>query len=116
MRWHRAMPRAKRDRLLEYLERHSPATGRELVRFLGITRQALSQRLAPLIAAGTVVKSGTTRGARYFIAKNAPTIREAARVVELRGADESRVYDEMAVRLALASALRPNVATIAQYA
>ena len=110
------MPRAKRDRLLGYLERRSPASGPELCRFLGITRQALSQRLAPLISSGAVIKSGTTRGARYFIASNAPAIREARRVIELRGADESRVYDEMAARLGFASALRPNVASTLQYA
>lgn len=110
------MPKNKANRLFAYLERHSPATGPELCRYLGITRQALSQRLSPLIASGAVVKSGTTRGARYFIAKSAPAAREAARVIELRGADESRVYDEMAARLRLASELRPNVASIVRYA
>lgn len=110
------MPEAKRDRLLAYLARHSPATGPELARFLGITRQALSQRLGPMIASGTVVKSGTTRGAKYFIADQAPASRDTARMIELRGADEGRVYDEMAAKLGLASALRPNVASIVQYA
>src|SRR5262245_39852263 len=108
------MSKTARDRLLAYLERHSPASGPELSRFLGITRQALSQRLSPLIASGAVLKSGTTRGARYFIAKKAPAVRETARVIELRGADESRVYAEIAAKLSLASTLRPNVAGIVE--
>lgn len=60
-----------RDRLLAYLAARSSATGPELCRHLGITRQALSQQLRPLVAAGDVVKSGSTRAARYHVTEQA---------------------------------------------
>lgn len=66
------MSESTRDRLLDYLAEHSPATGPELCRHLGITRQALSQQLRPLIVSGDVVKSGSTRAARYYATDQAP--------------------------------------------
>ena len=107
---------AKGDRLLAYLERHSPASGPDLCRHLGITRQALSQRLRPLLASGAVVKAGTTRAARYYSAAHAPAANQVVRSFDLRGADESRTYDEIAARLNLRTSLRPNVESIVHYA
>jgi anti-sigma regulatory factor (Ser/Thr protein kinase) len=110
------MKPAKRDRLLGYLEKHSPASGPDLCRHLAITRQALSQRLRPLIASGAVVKAGTTRAARYYLATHAPAANQVVRSVQLRGADESRTYEEIAARLNLRTSLRPNVESIVRYA
>lgn len=110
------MSESTRDRLLAYLARRSPATGPELGRHLGITRQALSQQLRPLIASGDVVKSGSTRGARYYAADQAPRARSASSTLDLRRADEGRVYDDLAVRLGLENTLRGNVAEIVHYA
>ncbi len=110
------MTDAKRDRVLAYLEKHSPASGPQLCRHLGITRQALSQRLRPLIASGDVVKAGSTRAAQYYSAANAPAGKQAARTLNLRNADEARSFDEIAARLNLRASLRPNVATIVHYA
>ena len=104
------------DPLLQYLDSHSPASGPELCRHLRITRQALSLRLKPLIAAGAVIKSGSTRSARYYAAARAPDANHVARSLPLASADESRVYDEFAARLNLAAELRSNVAGIVQYA
>jgi anti-sigma regulatory factor (Ser/Thr protein kinase) len=104
------------DSLILYLEKHSPATGPELCRHLGITRQGLSRRVKPLIASGAVIKSGSTRAARYFAAGKAPTPNRVARSLPLASADESRVYDEFAARLNLATQLRPNVGGIVHYA
>jgi anti-sigma regulatory factor (Ser/Thr protein kinase)/biotin operon repressor len=110
------MANAHDDPIVAHLEKHSPATGPELCRHLGITRQALSQRLRPLIASGAVVKAGSTRAAQYYAPRNAPAAKRVDRSVELRNSDEARVYDEIAARLNLASALRPNVAGIVHYA
>lgn len=104
------------DPLLRYLDKHSPASGPELCRHLGITRQALSLRLKPLIAAGAIVKSGSTRSARYFAADRAPAANRVARSVPLASADESRVYDEFSARLHLSAELRSNVSGIVHYA
>jgi biotin operon repressor/anti-sigma regulatory factor (Ser/Thr protein kinase) len=103
-------------RLLSYLAKHSPASGPELCRHLGITRQALSQKLRPLIAAGDVVKAGSTRAALYYAPAKSPAGKRAARSLPLRGADESRAYDEIDARLSLRQSLRPNVAAIVHYA
>jgi biotin operon repressor/anti-sigma regulatory factor (Ser/Thr protein kinase) len=108
--------KAKTDRLLKYLESHSPASGPDLCRHLGITRQALSKRLRPLIAAGEVVKSGSTRKARYFVPGKAPPAREVSKSLKLKNADESRVYEEAAVRLNFDALLRRDVESIVHYA
>lgn len=107
---------SKNDPLLDYLRKHSPASGPQLCRHLGISRQALSLRLRPLIASGAVVKVGATRGARYYIREQAPPGQEISRSLDLRGVDEGQTYDEIALRLNLKSALRPNVERIVHYA
>ena len=57
-----------RDLILAYLEREASATSTELAGHLGVTRQAVNLHLRPLIDAGAVVKTGSTRNARYFLA------------------------------------------------
>ena len=104
------------DPLLEYLKNHSPASGPELSRHVGISRQALSNRLRPLLATGAVIKSGSTRAARYYAPQHAPPGREVVRSLPLQDADESRVYDELAARLNLDSSLSPGAASIVHYA
>lgn len=103
-------------RILDYLARRKSATGRELRERLGISRQALSLHVRALIHAGTVVRSGTTRGARYAAARRAPAAAAVSRLLRIPGADESQVWDELAATLNLGRALRPNVAGIAHYA
>jgi biotin operon repressor len=103
-------------RLLAYLTRHSPASGPELCEHLGITRQALSQKLRALLTSGEVVKTGSTRGALYYSPARAPAAKHAARSLSLRKADESRAYEELDARLNLRRSLRPNVAAIVHYA
>ncbi len=110
------MPESTRARLLAYLAAHSPATGPELCRHLGITRQALSRQVRPLIASGDVVKAGSTRAARYYAADKAPRARRVSLALDLRDADEGRAYDAVAARLSLEARLRPNVASIVRYA
>jgi len=106
---------AKR-RLLAHLARRKLATGRELRERLGISRQALSLHVRALIDAGKVVRSGTTRGARYALASRAPAAAVMSRVVRIPGRDEGRVWDELAAGLNLHRALRPNVEAIVHYA
>ena len=110
------MSGTKTNPLLAYLADHSPASGAELCRYLGITRQALSNRLAPLIASGAVIKTGSTRAARYYAPDQAPRGREVSRVLKLHKADEGRVYDEVAARLKLKTSVRANIESIVHYA
>lgn len=103
-------------KILAYLSRRASATGGELRAHLGITRQALSVHLRGLVEAGEVVRLGSTRGARYTLASRAPAATTISRTLRTRGLDEGRVWDDLAVRLNLRRALRPNVEAIVRYA
>lgn len=110
------MSAAGKNRLLAYLKAHSPASGPELCRHLGVSRQVLSTWLRPLIADGAVVKSGSTRAARYYLPDRAPDKRRMSRTVNLADLDESRAWDEVAIRLNVETLLKPEVADILRYA
>lgn len=56
------------SRIVELLTR-GPASAAELVPLLGVSQPTLSRALRPLEAAGRVVRFGTTRGARYGLAR-----------------------------------------------
>jgi DNA-binding transcriptional ArsR family regulator len=104
-----------RRAILAYLAKRAAATGGALRARLGITRQALSVHLRKLIEAGKVVRSGTTRNARYSLPAHAPAARVVSRSLRTKGLDEDRVWEELAVRLNLHHALRANVETIVRY-
>ena len=105
-----------KSRILAYLARRRSASGGELRSHLGVSRQALSMHIRGLVAAGKVIRSGATRGARYMLATRAPAPATVSRTVRIRGLDEGRVWDELAAGLNLGRALRPNVEAIAHYA
>jgi len=102
--------------ILARLARRRSASGGELRERLGISRQALSVHLRALIDAGKVVRTGTTRGARYTLARRAPPPAVVSRTLPTRGLDEARVWDDVAARLNLRRALRSNVEAIVHYA
>jgi anti-sigma regulatory factor (Ser/Thr protein kinase)/biotin operon repressor len=102
--------------ILSFLAKRRSAAGRELWERLGITRQALNPHLRDLIRAGRVLKSGSTRGARYSLARGRLPVLERSRVLSLRGLEESAVYERLAAGLSLSSRLRPNVEAIVRYA
>ncbi len=102
--------------ILKYLARRPASSGRDLAQRLEITRQALNLHLRELIRAGRVLKSGSTRGARYSLAgKRLPSaaLRLALRLPDV---DEAVVYDRFALSLNLQAQLRPNVEAIVRYA
>lgn len=106
---------AKR-KVLAYLARRVSATGGELRRHLGISRQALSTHLRGLVEAGKVVRLGTTRDARYMLASRAPAPTVVSRTLRTRGLDEGRIWDDLALQLALRRSVKPNVEAIVRYA
>jgi hypothetical protein len=103
-------------RILAYLGRRPSAAGGELRAHVGLSRQALSLHLRSLIRAGTVVRSGTTRSARYWLASRAPATAVVTRALRLPGLDEDRVWEDLAAHLNLRRGLRPNVEAITRYA
>src|SRR3989304_3735295 len=97
-----------KGRILAYLSRHKSATGGELRAHLELSRQAMSLHLRPLIEGGKVVRSGTTRGARYGLASRAPAPAVVARApfTEMpNNASEPREAQRCAIRFALGAGL-----------
>lgn len=85
-----------------------------------ITRQTLAQHFRELIVAGKLVKTGSTRGARYFLPSKAkksgaafPSLHALFRT---RGLEEDRVFGDVAFRLQLKKRLSQNARDIVQYA
>ena len=103
-------------KILAYLSRRASATGGELRAHLGLSRQAFSIHIRNLIVSGTVVRSGTTRGARYALARRSPAPAVVSRRLLTRGLDEGRVWEDVAARLNLQRALSPTVEAIVRYA
>jgi biotin operon repressor len=105
-----------KHRILELLSGADTMTGPELCEQLAISRQALSVHLRALIDSGQVVKSGSTRAARYGLASRAPEPLVVTRAYPLEGLEESVVYDALATNLGLRRQLRPHVEEIVRYA
>jgi len=104
-----------KSKILNLLERSDAASGRELREHLAISRQALSVHLRQLIESGKVVKSGSTRAARYSLAARAPAPLAVRRDLALASLDEAEVYEEVALNLGLRGQLRSNVEAIVRY-
>lgn len=107
--------RSTRDAIRDYIEENGSATGPELAEYLGITRQAVSLHLRQLIANAEIIKTGSTRAARYLPGDAAPAERQVKRTLALVDLDESSVYDDIAIVLTL-SRLRNNIESIVHYA
>ncbi len=106
----------RKKAILAYLARRPASSGRDLVEYLGITRQALHLHLRALIRTGRVLKSGSTRGARYTLAGKLVPAAALRIAVRLPGLDEAVVYDRLATSLNLKTQLRPSVEAIVRYA
>jgi biotin operon repressor len=107
---------SSRDQILSQLKSQSPLSGKELTLHLGISRQALNVHLQDLISTGQIVKTGSTRNARYYARSNAPATENYSKNVILKNLDESVTYDQVATTLNLRSALRSNIESIIHYA
>jgi len=104
-----------RNAIRQFIVKNGSATGPQLAKHLGISRQAVSLHLRPLIASGDIFKTGSTRAAQYFPGDAAPDTRRIRRELTLAGLDESIVYENLAITLNL-SRLPPNVEAILRYA
>jgi DNA-binding MarR family transcriptional regulator len=104
-----------KTRILEHLSNCDDASGKELREVLGISRQALSTHLRTLIASGEVIKTGSTRAARYILASRAPSARVLKRDLGLSNLDEADVYQDLALSLSLTSQLPKPAEAIIRY-
>jgi anti-sigma regulatory factor (Ser/Thr protein kinase)/biotin operon repressor len=111
----RASSMPAKTRILSYLAQRSMVPGRAIRDHLGITRQALNVHLRELIRSGQVLKSGSTRGARYGLARRTRSIVQR-RALRLRGLAEGKVYDQLKLASNLSRNLKSNVEAIVHYA
>ncbi len=107
--------RSTRDTIRRYIEKNGSATGPELAKYLGMTRQAVGLHLRQLIADAEIFKTGSTRAARYFPWGAAAAARCVKRDLALVGLDESTVYEDIAITLTL-SRLPGHIESIMHYA
>ena len=107
---------SSKQRILDYLKSHETASGRELRELLAISRQALGVHLRELIRSGELVKSGSTRGARYHIPGHLPARATLSRRLTLAGLDESGVFEDFATLMNLKTELRSNIQALLRYA
>jgi len=94
----------------------------DLVRPMGISRQALASHLSELVRRGVLVKSGSTRNATYELKLGnrkraiAPSKAQAVWVKKLKGLEEDFVCDEVFQALNLKYHLSKKAQTIFRYA
>ena len=106
----------RKEKILSHLKSSAPSTGKQLSQYLSISRQALSIHLKELIAAGKVIKTGSTKNAQYYPGDATLPSSTFSRPVQLGSTDESIMYDIMSTTLNLKSELKPNVDSIIHYA
>lgn len=104
-----------RQSILNYIENNGSATGPQLADHLGITRQAVNPHLRRLLADSKIVKTGSTKAARYFPYDAATTGRTLKRDLVLAGLDESAVYEHIAISMTF-SQLSDSIESIVHYA
>lgn len=106
-----------KDKILTYIRGKKSVEGSELLKYLGISRQALNKHLKELIKDGKITKEGRTRGVKYHYAKLKQEITQKfKKEYLLRGLEEDAVFKNIDMRLKLNKALQENVLGITRYA
>lgn len=104
-----------KEKIVKFLRKKKAISGNELVRFLGVSRQALNKHLKMLIQEGTVVKIGMTKGVIYkLVGKTKPDVK-FRKIYFLKGLEEDRVFKEIELFLNLPKNLKKNVFEIVNY-
>lgn len=107
--------------ILKQAATHRIVKTRDVVRWLGISRQTAAQHLRELVAAGQLVKMGSTKSSAYALphaAHRADPSRAGnfgARYA-LRGLSEDKVFQEIDLRIGLRKRLSPAAYGVIAYA
>lgn len=104
------------EAIIKYIEQRGSTGSRDLSMHFGISRQALNVHLRALIDAGKLVKTGSTKNARYHISAKAEVKERFAADFQVAGLDESRIYQRLSLSLNLSRWLKTDVESIANYA
>lgn len=105
-----------REAIIEFIEKHGSTGSRELSMHFGISRQALNMHLRILIDEGKLIKTGSTRNARYHIFAEPEIKEDFAADFQVQGLDESHIYQRLSLSLNLSRWLNTEVESIAHYA
>jgi len=100
--------------IIVYLEKNGPASGSDIAKHLGISRQAVNRYVKKLVENGAIVKHGKTRGA--FYALGASPVRKIGRTYPVPGLEEDRVFSELSLQLRLKKAVNNNTFDILHFA
>ena len=107
-----------RERIISFLKQKESASGSEIARHLGVSRQAVNRHLKTMILERRLEKTGRTRGALYRI--HVPGIepdgwKRFAKGYALKGLEEHVVLHEVEMFLNVQSALNENALSIFRY-
>lgn len=96
-------------------------TSPEVVKHFGVSRATAARLLKKVVEDGQLERTGSTRNAAYSIASKNRLKRDASLPKislskKLSGLSEDRVFDEVALRMALKTRLSDNAFRIVQYA
>jgi anti-sigma regulatory factor (Ser/Thr protein kinase) len=104
------------EAIIKYIEQHGSTGSRELSIHFGISRQALNSHLRALIDEGKLIKTGSTKNARYHVSTKAEIKERFAAEFQVTGLDESHIYNRLSLSLNLSRSLKADVESIANYA
>ena len=110
-----------KDIILGTVKKKGAVTSSEIAKRTGISRQTVAQHLRELIEAKKLIRTGSTRNARYisYNAKLAAQRKEQIMFRSLyrtKGLEEDSVFQELALKLQLRKKLSPAAYKIANYA
>lgn len=107
-----------REKILKRAKLKRSLKSSDLTKELGISRQTVADHLKRLVQSGDLIRSGSTRKAVYYLAKEkAPPVEVKIRLVKsIKGLEEHIVFTEVDLRLRLKLKLPPRTYSIAVYA
>jgi len=104
------------EAIIKYIKRHGSTGSRKLSLHFGISRQALNFHLRALINDGKLIKTGSTKNARYHISTKTEIKHRFAADFQVTGLDENHIYQRLSLSLNLSRLLKADVESIANYA
>lgn len=112
------MSSAIKTQIQQYIAQQKGVASSQLVKKFGLSRQMIARHLRDLLLAGKITKTGSTRNALYYSAKNQqpPIATSLTLNKKTAGLEEDRVFTEIDLRLGLKKSLSKMAYDIAYYA
>ncbi len=107
------------EKVLKYIKKRGSASGKEIADALGFSRQAINKHLKKLVQQNMVMKTGSTKSAKYTITSAVSKIlqvQKLKRKFDLADLEEDQVFNKIAQSLNLKKYLIENVFEIFSFA